>query len=76
MNKYPVDTDIPLPQEGRGSISVYPFRFLQIGDSFAAPLSKYRALSAGCVYHGRKHGYKFTMRRNMDEQTVRVRRIQ
>ena len=67
-----IDRDVPLPEgAGRGGPPKYPFRKMEIGDSFEAPNSASLVRSAHAF--GSRNGRKFATRRHGDQ--VRVWRV-
>lgn len=65
---YQVDSNVEVPQ-AKGKRNAYPFKSLEIGDSFFIPVEKIditksqRKMSAICVTTGKRHGKKFVTRR-------------
>lgn len=82
-----IDKDIPLPTAcGRGPPAKYPFAEMEVGDSFAVPLTGERygnhssdkaavSLSVTSHTYGKRHGKKFTVRQLNDEGVARVWRV-
>lgn len=54
--KLPIERGLPIPR-----LSLYPFRAMQVGDSFFAPTQRH-ALQRNAYNHGRRLGYRFTSR--------------
>ena len=44
---YQIEKDVPLPAEIH--VSDYPFRSMEVGDSFAAPLSEHKTVSKAAM---------------------------
>lgn len=64
-----VEKNVPLP-------SKWPFKDMQVGDSFAVPKDISRTtVSIAALRYGRKHGMKFTVRTTTD-RTLRCWRIE
>lgn len=70
QSQFKIERGIPLPARR----NKYPFAEMQIGDSFSAPLSEERRLSASAAARGFAIGAKFSVRR-VDADTVRVWRV-
>ena len=74
-----IDKNIPIPPAGHsGKRSFYPFRELEIGDSFLVPYNSEKPyatqtrLTTRAAYHER-YGFKYTTRRT--PEGVRVWRV-
>lgn len=64
-----VDKNVPLP-------SKWPFKDMQVGDSFAVPEGVGRTtVSIAALRYGRKHGGKFTVRL-MPDRSFRCWRVE
>jgi hypothetical protein len=87
-----IEKTIPIPANVSdcGRPAVFPFRQMEVGDSFAVPLTgEAHATAAGghkwdkavrrirnaAIYHQRKHGMKFTVRELRDEGVARCWRV-
>jgi len=69
-----IETDVPIPTVGKSRLT-YPFNAMQVGDSFAVPVSK-AASMRNCAHHyQKKHGHKYLTRRNRTGTQVRVWRV-
>ncbi len=59
---YPLDQDVEIPPCGqKGRLSLYPFRAMQVGDSFFAPTQSH-SLRRNAYNHGRRYGAQYTTR--------------
>jgi hypothetical protein len=67
-----IDNTVPIPIKGN-SAKKYPFGGMQVGDSFALPISEYSKLQRAAHSYGNWHKKKFTVRN--EGETVRVWRI-
>ena len=64
-----VEKNVPLP-------SKWPFKDMQVGDSFAVPTDISRTtVSIAALRYGRKHGMRFTVRTTTD-RTLRCWRLE
>lgn len=76
--EFKIEKGVSLPptrgQGTGGAPSKYPFKEMEVGDSFAAPLSERRRVASAASAHKRRHGGQFTARTLEDE--VRVWRIE
>lgn len=64
MSEFTIEEDIPIPDahRGLGVSPKYPFREMNIGDSFFVPDMKANELSARATYYGKSLNMKFTVR--------------
>lgn len=79
----PISKDIPIPiikqQKARTKklpkTYKYPFRELQIGDSFFVPfvVDAQKDMSATCCHHQRLLGHKYTTHKVTEEGELRLR---
>ena len=80
-----IDKGVPVPRERRGPKPLYPFRNMEVGDSFAVPLGTRTAIKvqksvSSCVIaycdtqHGR--GRRYITRIDHANQCVRVWRVE
>ena len=74
---FEIDKSIPIPRDGRGMTVKYPFREMEVGDSFLIsaeliPKTWVKNFCAATAHHRPK---KFTMRK-IDENSYRVWRIE
>lgn len=82
MTDYPVEPNVPLPRDRRGTTTRYPWKSLDVGDSFFVPCPEGRTLKAHrnnlvrlAWHYGRTHGgEKFSTR--VQDGGVRVWRIE
>jgi hypothetical protein len=75
---FDIDDNVSLPPQRTGGCSKYPFDKMEIGQSFALPVSTgLRAREAAVVY-GKRHGMKFTSRTLTEggEKVVRIWRVE
>lgn len=71
---YPIEKNVPIPQKNRhGRPSKYPWRDMEVGDSFVMQLKVNSAVNM-CRHARATTGYKFSCRTQPDG-TVRVWRI-
>jgi len=82
-----IEKDVPLPiGHGRGHPAKYPFAEMEVGHSFAIPLTgeRYKGarrdkaatqLSRTAHRYGKKHSKTFTVRQLNDEGVARVWRV-
>lgn len=65
MKPIKIEKGIPIPTQGRGRPSVFPFEAMEVGDSIFVPVKtdkeKARAIGRTAMY-ARKHGVKFKTR--------------
>jgi hypothetical protein len=65
MKAIKIDKGIPIPKQGRGRPSVFPFEDMEIGDSIFVPVKeakdKSRAIGRAAMY-ARTHGVRFKTR--------------
>lgn len=66
---YAIEKNVPVPTtDSRGRPNLYPWGQMQVGDSFAVPISAEnkvamrRRLWAGARRYGKANGIKFTVR--------------
>jgi len=72
---YRIQKNIPIPaKKSAGRKQVYPFEKMEVGDSFAIPLSKAKSAAAIMVKYAKRTGMKFTKR--LLDKEVRIWRIQ
>ena len=57
-----IDSDVPLPSVRKSRVSKWPFRDMEIGDSFEFPAEKRTSVSACCTYHSKQLGRKYATR--------------
>ena len=87
-----IDKNIPIPSNvaDGGRPALFPFRQMEVGDSFAIPLAGEAELNAAgghkwdknvrrirnaAFHHQRKYGVKFTVRELRDEGVARCWRV-
>ena len=58
-----IDKDIPFPPSLAGAKSSYPWKELEVGDSFFTANGNTKTLSVGCSVHGARMGRKFRARK-------------
>jgi hypothetical protein len=73
---FAIDKNVPLPEGAgaRGRIAIYPFRAMQVGDSFAVPKSEAGKVRNACGIWGQRINGKFSSRTQPDG-SLRVWRI-
>jgi hypothetical protein len=68
--EFEVQRNIPIPagSDGRGRKSIFPLSEMQVGDSFAAgsSIEARERVSRAVDHHQRRHGTKFTVRKQPD----------
>lgn len=87
MSDFQVEKDVPIPEGRQGRESKYPFREMEVGDSFlVAPevdellgeqedFAKVRGRVSNVAYkYGKEHDKKFTVRQV--EEGIRVWRVE
>ena len=57
---YKVESGHPIPENRRGRRAKYPFRDMEIGDSFICPHERVRLAAAS---HAKRNGVRFTVRK-------------
>ena len=72
-NSISIDKGVPLPGTAQHGNMVYPLDQMQVGDSFAVPVSKYGSLRQTAYARGFKLGMEFRVSKRGDE--VRCWRI-
>lgn len=64
-----LDHHIPLPASGRkafGNTSLFPFRAMNVGDSFAVPYGLHDKVSQSSAYFRKAYGIRVTVRKMPD----------
>lgn len=61
MSNFKIDSSVPLPESRRGRL-VYPWRDMDIGDSFFVPNGDQSGISAAARTYGKRHRVKFALR--------------
>jgi hypothetical protein len=71
----PIQSDVPIPPPGN---KLYPWAKMEVGDSFAVPLSFGDRVKSAAWYYGKKHGVKFRTAQVIegDSLVVRIWRIE
>lgn len=82
---YKIDKNISPPEPTIGRPPKYPFKDMKVGDSIAVPLSGDVMLSGedratdrlrcACIAYSRRHGGKFTVRIDRENNLARCWRI-
>lgn len=54
----------------------YPFKHMEVGDSFTVPKERRTAVSVACVRQSKKHGKRFTARKTECGKFVRIWRVE
>lgn len=67
-----IEKGVPLPERRRG---FYPFKAMDVGDCFAAPIEKAKSVQASAWYYSKHRGGMFTLRRYVGEGIVRCWRV-
>ncbi len=71
---FKIDRKVPMPEiTGRGAPPKYPFREMQVNDSFFIPKGNNRSLATRASIAGKALGYRFTVR--AVEGGVRIWRV-
>ncbi len=73
-----IEKNIPLPGKVSSKESKYPFSKMEINDSFAIPYSKggYASLYQAVRKFSKENtAYQFTIRKNIEENWIRIWRI-
>lgn len=79
-----INKDLPTPPPATGRPRIYPFPTMEVGDSFAVPLTGIirksedvatDRLRCAAVFYARKHGCKFTVRSDRENGVVRCWRV-
>jgi hypothetical protein len=79
MSEIKIDKGVPVPPLTQGRRMKYPFRQMEVGDSFFVPGVKTSSGFSGCLHGVRKStGWTFTCRSRVEDgvQGVRVWRIE
>ena len=80
-----IEKDVPLPPEGMGRPAKYPFRDMEIGDSFSVPLTGVRQdgqdiaatrLRSRASSAAKEIGRKFAVRTDNENNVVRCWRVE
>lgn len=61
--KIKIESGIEVPEYRRGRRAKYPFKEMEIGDSFEYPNEKVRLAAAS---HAKRYGVKFTVRKALN----------
>lgn len=84
MTEPTIETDLPPPIPSNGRPFKYPFPIMNVGDSFAVPLTGVirksedvatDRLRCAAMSYARKHGCKFTVRLDRENGVARCWRI-
>ena len=76
---YKLEKGIPIPEKhswhGTRRHAKYPFKTMDVGDSFEFPVKLRKKITAAASYHGSAHGRKISIRRvsNAKARAWRVR---
>ena len=65
-----IEQGVPIPPEGAGRGGFYPWREMEVGDSFAAELEEGKRVRAAASHAGVRLGLRFSVRRYEDEDGV------
>lgn len=60
MNDFRIEKDIPVVKDGRG-LRKYPFRDMEVGDSFAFGLQNYSGVRVAASAYGQRNAKKFVV---------------
>ena len=61
--KYTIEKNHPVTNEFSGKPPTYPFKDMEIGDSFVFPLKKRGAVASAAYLFGGRHNKKFITRK-------------
>lgn len=61
--KYKVESGIPIPDKDIGRHSVFPFKAMDVGDSFAVENEQLNNARASASWDGKRNGRKFSVRK-------------
>jgi len=75
MEEFKIRDSVPLPEKRKGRKGFYPFRKLEVGQSFEVNGNLQRNLEVLCLYHSRKMNKKFVVRID-DDGVVAVFRVE
>lgn len=66
-----VEKNVPVPEGGRSSVK-YPFKTMEVGDSFTVEAGKEMSVRSSATYYKKiQPGAQYTIRR-MEDNTLRV----
>lgn len=60
--QYTIEKNVPFPPP-KNSKAIYPFQYMEIGDSFVCSDKNLSTVSSAAQYAKRKFNYKFTIRK-------------
>lgn len=66
-----IDSSWTIPDD----VGTYPFKFMDVGDSFAFGLDKLNSVKSAASRYGKENDKVFTVRK-MDKKTARAWRVQ
>jgi hypothetical protein len=85
MTEPTIDKDVPPPIPSNGRPFKYPFPIMEVGDSFAIPLTGSMRKSEDCatarlrsaaIRHARTHGGRFSIRTNREAGEARCWKVE
>lgn len=68
-----IERGIPVPSHNKGRRGLYPFRDMQVGDSFVVDQRRKASAQRAASFYGKSHGQVFTARSVPDG--VRIWRV-
>lgn len=57
-----IDKNVPVPANGCGRKSIYPFREMKVGDSISVPKEKFHSARCNAYFFARRNKRKFVAR--------------
>ena len=75
MSEFQIEKGVPVQKKCVGKKPRFPFQQMEVGDSFAVPITARGSVTGSAVYWERKTGCKFVCRTTRDA-TVRVWRVE
>ena len=74
--KFVIEKGVKMPSNIRGKTPLYPFRDMQVGDSFVAPIGiRHKLQCAASAFSARHPGFKFSCKEDKETKTFRVWRV-
>lgn len=73
MMNFEIEKNVPL--EGIRPYSKYPFQYMEVGDSFVAPIEKRPGIAAMLTRIHKDKKMKFVTRMSNDRKSIRVWRL-
>lgn len=66
MTRYKIEKGVPIPE----SNAQYPWKEMEVGDSFTVPIEKKRRLESARYAWGKRYGKKFTVKAEGDKARI------